>query len=62
MYCGWALNEPLMGEVAQRKSGGFLITAAFVFCLSGLGRIRTCDQPVMSRPLLPLSYEPVLFI
>ena len=25
----------------------------------GPGRIRTCDQSVMSRPLLPLSYGPV---
>ena len=30
----------------------------FVKC-GGPGRIRTCDQSVMSRPLLPLSYGPV---
>jgi hypothetical protein len=43
------------GYWAQIASG-----TAFPFCLSenGLGRIRTCDQPVMSRPLCHWATSP----
>ena len=42
-----AENMPLNGSVLASVHVG------------GPGRIRTCDQSVMSRPLLPLSYGPV---
>ncbi len=42
-----ASRRPLAGERGEFSRG-----------TGGPGRIRTCDQPVMSRPLSPLSYGP----
>ena len=43
-------------DAAEVILGGPVISTVHV---GGPGRIRTCDQSVMSRPLLPLSYGPV---